>query len=96
MEFTDSIKVTSNPGEIWRFVSHTGLEVPDTLVNIPLPQDTMLTEFMPGMYGIRFSHTSGIGYTGSITNGNVTLPLSNLCTNPELFVPNLSQCNDVS
>jgi hypothetical protein len=90
LEYTDSIKVNSNPGENWRFVIHSGLEVPDTLVNIPLPQDTALTEFMPGMYGIRFSHTSGVGYTGRITNGIDTLDITNYCTNPSLTIPNLA------
>jgi hypothetical protein len=90
LEFTDSIKVTSNAGEMWRFVSHSGLEVPDTLINIPLAQNAALFEFAPGMYGIRFSHTSGVGYTGQITNGISTLNISNLCTNPSLTIPNLA------
>ncbi len=90
LEYVDSIKIISNPGETWAFISHTGLEVPDTLVNIPLAQNASIPELMPGMYGIRVSHTSGVGYSAVIGNGVTIFNLSNLCTNPSLTLPNLA------
>ncbi|MEM9834847.1 MAG: DUF11 domain-containing protein, partial [Bacteroidota bacterium] len=97
-EFLDSIKVTANTGQPWRVYDFIGIESIDSFVNVAFPMDTLLTEFMPGMYSMRFAHTANMGYTIFVTNTPLgspvgtpgdTLSIGATCFQPEPFTPNL-------
>ena len=98
LEFVDSLRVFSTPGETWRVVENFNAEAVDSFVNRPLPIDTVLTEISPGIYTLSFAHTANLAYEVRVTNAPFndpamtpgdTLTVTGGCEQPELSTPAL-------
>jgi hypothetical protein len=85
-QFEETIRITSNENEAWMIVENTGFFGPDSPqppqlpLNLNLP--LALPEVAPGIYEQIGIHTDGQGYALTLTNGEDTLYLANMCTNP--------------
>lgn len=99
LELLDYIEVTAPAGETWNIISHTGIEQIDPMLNIPLPVPSMLTyNPMTGKYRIQIEHNNAIGYSATLSNGIVTLTISNTCNmhEPTELVLPASICSDAA
>jgi hypothetical protein len=83
-EYIDTIKVVATPGNEWTISSQTGMKLSIALNNVPVPIGTALLPLSPGVYYYEFAHDAGVGYSVTITNGDTTLSLSNVCNDVRL------------
>jgi hypothetical protein len=98
-QLSETIQVSSVPGETWTVVTAPGLYQTASLAPpaapLPIAPGTLLTEVAPGIYQLPGKHVDAQGYSISVTNGSVTLSASNTCyyPNPSLGGLNAVYCS---
>lgn len=96
-QFSETVEVTGPSGDSWTVVVAPGLYLTGSpappAAPLPVPSGTPLTEDLPGnpgSYLLNGVHVDALGYSISVTNGSVTLSVSNTCYYPN---PSLSGLN---
>jgi protocatechuate 3,4-dioxygenase beta subunit len=85
----DEMIVKGPPGQVWRIVTHTGVQFIDSNLYITVPFMTPLVEDSAGYYSFKFAHDVAIGYVAYVSNGVDTLTISNTCFLADIATDNL-------
>ncbi|MBK9272402.1 MAG: hypothetical protein IPM48_12485 [Saprospiraceae bacterium] len=97
-QFSETIKVTAPPGQIWRLTANTGLYTtsspPPPGAPVLIPINTILTE-MPinsdsSMYILAGRHVDAMGYNVTVSNTVTSSSISNTCYYPNPTINNLN------
>ncbi len=86
-QFSETIVVTSFPGETWEVVStsglyQTGASVPPVPADLILPGTLLTVGINNFEYELQGVHVDAVGYSLIVTNGTDTLSISNRCYYP--------------
>ncbi|MFZ2898717.1 MAG: immunoglobulin-like domain-containing protein [Saprospiraceae bacterium] len=90
-QFDETVQVNGPAGDTWTVVVAPGLYQTSSpappAAPLPISVGTALTESPAGVYTLSGVHVDALGYSISVTNGSVTLSISNTCYYPN---PSLS------
>lgn len=93
-QFSETVQVSGPSGDIWTVVLAPGLyqlgSQSPPIVPMPVTTGTTLTEVSPGVFTLSGKHVDAEGYSIQVTNGLVTLSISNTCYYPNPSIGGLN------
>jgi protocatechuate 3,4-dioxygenase beta subunit len=87
-QFDEIIDINATPGGNWRIIAQTGMYLLSSpappAAPIPVPIGTVVPYVGSAIYSYKFIHIDSIGYSVTMTDGQDTLSITNVCEYPDI------------